>query len=190
LRDSFSAACSEQRTGSLGARRIGCLQATIDVPDDPVLVDDKGDPAGDAEKGVQNTVTLGNRLPGVTEQRKSGADFFGESFVARFAVGADSQNLCVELLKPGDTSLVRREFVGSGGRTRQDVKGQDYILPPAEVSEPDPIAVLIGEDEFRGWVTNAEFHRSYLEPASAGLQAAGRKMQRSCEVEPVPNYCF
>jgi len=88
---------------------------------------------------TQDAVKLRNRFFGIGEKREGDAQLLLECLVRGRAVDADGEDLGLSLLKARETSLVRLEFMGSGGRVGEDIKRQHNILLAAKIAQLDTI---------------------------------------------------
>src|SRR5208283_3630258 len=105
--------------------------AFVDVANDAVFIDHEGDSIGKEASEVENTISLGHLLFGVTQERESRAGLGGELAVPVLAVEADSQHLRARRLELGDITLIRLDLFRSTRRGGANVKGQDdgFLAP-------------------------------------------------------------
>ena len=136
---------SGQRAGLEGARGIKGVRAFLDMANDAVFVDHKGDAVGKEARKIEDAVSLGRLLVDVTQQRETRARLLGKSAVPFLAVEADPQHLRARSFELGDITLIRLDLLRSTGRGGANIKGQDDRLLAAEISELHDLAVLIGQ---------------------------------------------
>ena len=129
------------------------------MANDAVFIDDEGDAVGEEVSEAEDPVSLGDLLIGVAQQRKACASFLGELAVPLLAVEADSQHLRARGLELGDITLIRLDLFRSTGRGGANIKGQDNGFLAPEVRELYDLAVLIGQHEVRGTVTDLQSRR-------------------------------
>jgi hypothetical protein len=125
------------------------------VADESLLIHHKGRALRYTED-TQDAVKLRNRSPCIGEKREGEAQALSERFVLGRAVDADAEDLGLSLLKARVTSLVRLEFMGSGGRVGEDIKRQHNILLAAKITQLDTIRVLVRKLEIRRSLADLE----------------------------------
>jgi len=119
------------------------------VPDDAVFVDHEGDAVGEKAGDVENPVSFGHLLLGVTQEREARASLLGELAVSFLAIETNPQDLGARGFELGDIRPIRLYLPGSTGRRSAKVESQnDGPLPP-EILEPDELAMLVRQREVR-----------------------------------------
>ena len=142
-----------------GARGINGVGTFVDVANDAVLVDHKGDAVGKEAGEAEDTVSLGHLLIGVTQQWETRGGFLGKSAVPLLAVETDPQHLRACRFKLGDITLIRLDLFRSTGGGSANIKGENHRLLAMEVGELYQLAVLIGQGEVRRTVANLQSRR-------------------------------
>jgi len=146
----------QKAASAKGLPGIHRIRAVVDVLNHPILIDHEGSSVGKQAGEIEDAVTLGGCLIGVAENGEGCANLARELPVAFRPVDADSQDLRTGLLKSGDISLIRLEFFRSTRRARPYVKGQEYGLLTAEVTEPYCFPILVLQREVRRPVSNLQ----------------------------------
>jgi len=150
---------SRQGTSLHGSGGIDSVGAFVDVADDAILIDHEGDAVGKETSETEDTVSPGDFLVSVTQQRESGAGLLGKLAVPFLAVEADPQHLCARGLELGDITLIRLDLFRSTRCGGANVKGQyDGFLAP-KVRELNELTVLVGQREVGGAVTDLQSRR-------------------------------
>ncbi len=139
--------CRGERAAGVSRRR-----AVVDVTDDSLLVHHERHSLGHT-KDAQHPIKLGDRFRCVAQQRERHAQLARKSGVRLGFIDAESENLRLSVLKLGETSLVRLEFVGSGGRVGEDEKCKDNVLAAAKIAQLDSLARVAGELEIGRCIT-------------------------------------
>ena len=129
------------------------------MANDAVLIDHEGDAVGEEASKIEDSVSLGYLFLSVTQQRETRTGFLGKLAVPVLAVEADPQHLRARGLELGDITLIRLDLFRSTGRGGTDIKGQDDGFPASEVRELYDLAILIGQREIRGAVTDLQSRR-------------------------------
>ena len=86
---------------------IDCHISFIDVLNDSILVDDKGGSIAKALFFVKDPVIFYDRSFEIAKQWECDADVLSKSTIGRYAIDANSENLCVGSFELGDISLIR-----------------------------------------------------------------------------------
>lgn len=146
-------------TGLQGAGGIDRVGPFINVADDAVRIDHEGDAVGKEVSEIEDTVSFGDYLFSIAQERERRAGFLGKLTVPFLAIEADPQHLCTRGLELGDITLIRLDLFRSTGRRGADVEGQyDGFLAP-KVRELNDLAVLVGQREVGGAVTDLQSRR-------------------------------
>ena len=146
----------EKVAGAKGGGRVHRLGAFVDVLDNSILVDHQSNSVGKQAGEVENPVSLGGGLLGVTEEGEGGADLCREGPVGLRLVDTYPEHLRIRRREPGDISLIRLEFLRSTRRACPYVEGQDDGLLPPEAAELHDPALLVRQREIRRSVTNPQ----------------------------------
>ena len=109
-----------------GAGRIDGVSAFLNMANDAVFINYKGDAIGEEASEVQNAISLGDFLFGVAQQRECRPGFLREFAVPVLVVEADSQHLRTRGLEFGDITLIRLDLPASTGRGGADVEGKNH----------------------------------------------------------------
>jgi hypothetical protein len=142
-----------------GARGINGVRTFVDVANHAVLIDHKGDAVGEEMSEIQDTVSLGHLLIGVTQQRETRGGFLGKFAVPLLAVETDPQNLRACRFKLGDITLIRPDLSRSPGCGSANIKGENHRLLAMEVCQLYHFPVLIRQSEVRRAVANLQSRR-------------------------------
>ena len=164
-----------------GARGINGVGTFVDVANDAVLVDHKGDAVGKEAGEAEDTVSLGHLLIGVTQQWETRGGFLGKSAVPLLAVETDPQHLRACRFKLGDITLIRLDLLRSTRRGGANVEGQDDGFLAAKVGELDDLAVLVGQGEIRSAVTDLQSRRCAKQGHEKYAQQRGGSELSCCE---------
>ena len=146
------------------ARRIGAGDvdsriALFDVRDLSLHIDHEGGPVGHAVLGNQDAVQRRDFAIVIAQQGEFRSQFFGPMSQCGSRIGADCQHLAVFGSEVRDTSLVRREFLGSATGERGRKECQDDVLLTAEIGKLDchTVAGTVGADgEIRRGIANLQ----------------------------------
>src|SRR5215469_226459 len=143
----------EQRAGLGGFVGISRFTSLLDFANDALAIDHERHALRNPYQRIQDTVFLGDNLAFIAEYGKAKVEFGSKGLVALRWVYADANHLRAGLLKFGDISLIRHEFLPSPWRKGTDVEGQHHTLLTPEVTEAYRIAVLIAQRKVRGWLS-------------------------------------
>jgi hypothetical protein len=148
-----------QSTGLNRVRRVNRVGALVDVTNDAVFIDYKGDAIGEKTGEIESAVRLGYLPVGVAEQRESRAGLLREPTISFLVVKTNPYHLRAFGFEFGDITLIRPNLLRSTGSRCANVKRQDHRLLAKEVSEFHGLSVLIRQLKIRGVVANLQSRR-------------------------------
>ena len=121
----------------VGARRINCRVAFLDVSDDPLFVYHERRAIAVALLFIKRAVIFHHGAFEVAQEREGEADVLREAFVGRNTVHTNAENLRVGSFEFGDISLIRLQLLRSTTPEGENIKCKHDVLLAFEVAELD-----------------------------------------------------